>query len=112
MRNLISGLLPASLLLSSCNATDDHFIVEDRDGKIARADVHLCGRVTSLQKHGDEFIGKAKIDCEGRGAVSIQLIDGQAVSCEVGYVTPGATQAFHFALEESKCQSGGALEFM
>lgn len=112
MRNLISGLLPASLLLTSCSATHDHFIIEDRDGRIARADVHLCGRVTSLQKHGGEFIGKAKIDCEGSGAVFIQLEDGQAVSCEVGSVTPGATQAFHFALEGSKCQSGGAIGFM
>jgi len=87
-------------------------LVSDPDRRIAGADVHLCGDKVSLSKHGQEFVGKARVSCEGTGSVLLHLKDGRLVPCEVGYVTPGAIQAFRFRLQGTECRSDGAMGFM
>ena len=112
MRNTLWAILISSLLLGACSRTENHFIVEDPDSQIARADVLLCGRKVRLSNEVAQYIGKAEVDCEGEGTLSIQLKDGATVSCKVGYVTPGAIQAFHFALEGRECRQAGTMGFM
>lgn len=97
-------LICLGLELSSCKRVSNEFIVRDPGGVISSAELRLCGKSLQLAKSEGEIRGKMSITCEGEGSISVRLSDGRETSCPVGYVTPGAEQAFEFAIENGQCR--------
>jgi hypothetical protein len=71
--------------------------------EISSARVNLCGKNSALTKHDSEFKGWVAITCEGEGHVVVMEAHGREIFCHIGYVTPGADQAFGFTVENGRC---------
>lgn len=93
-----------ALLGASCTATENEFIIHDPENAILSAELRLCGQRLELARHQDAVRAKVPVRCEGAGSVLLELSGGAETVCPIGYVTPGATQAFEFAISDGACQ--------
>ena len=103
---LLCLMLPA---LAGCNRVENRFTIDDPEGRIASAQIQLCGSTTKLDQTGNRFTASQAITCEGEGDILVQLADTQEISCHIGYVTPGAEDEFKFEIKDSQCEPKGTL---
>ncbi len=91
-------------LLGGCSPTvENTFRVDTSGDPAAVAVLMLCGKETDLARQGDMLTVALPIICEGDGEVRVRLTSGRQVTCQVGYVTPGAMQSFSYLLHEGAC---------
>lgn len=88
--------------LSSCERASNEFIIRDPEDVVSSAELRLCGERLQLTKSGGEIRGEMPITCEGEGGIQVRLSDGRETVCRIGYVTPGAEQAFEFVVENGQ----------
>jgi hypothetical protein len=89
------------LLIAGCDRVENTFDVQAPGA--SSAELQLCGKVTRLDQSSDRFSAARAIDCEGDGKIIVRLQGRPAVSCVVGYVTPGAVQHFRFSIDGDQC---------
>lgn len=101
-----AGALIVSLTLivgvAACGGVPNTFRVK-ADRNVASAELRLCGKKTLLQRRGGSFVGTQIVTCEGGGEIMIRS-ENSSMSCELGYVTPGAPQDFSFVVEHGICR--------
>lgn len=97
--------LVIALGVFGCSKEINQFDIRDPIGQAVSARLELCGESTALVRSGDRFRMTKVANCEGQGKITVVLGDGRAVSCPIGYVTPGAAQRFVFAIVGSRCVS-------
>jgi hypothetical protein len=93
-----------TLVLVACSpGTSDSFDVRIADGAAMTATLKLCGEEVALVRKGDHFTGTRRTRCEGGGEIVVAFSDRPPVSCNVGYVTPGAAQDFSYVVQGGAC---------
>ena len=90
--------------LFSCKRVMNEFSVRDPEGVVSSAELQLCGENRELRTADGAFKGRLPISCEGEGRISIRFEDASQTTCHVGYVTPGAEQAFDFVVRNRECR--------
>jgi hypothetical protein len=99
---LLLSLVAAFL---GCTRVENTFVVSDPGGKVATAELRLCGSKLQLIRSDGQLSGKSLITCEGEGKIVLTLSEGREISCHIGYFTPGAEQRFLFLLKNDQCRA-------
>jgi hypothetical protein len=97
-------LAVAILASAGCTKERNAFTVDDPQGVVARADLHLCSSSVQLARHDKRFSGDQPADCEGDGEVLLHLSNGRTISCPIGYVTGDLGQRFDFVVKNGECR--------
>ena len=91
------------MVLAGCSRVPNTFTVHDPGHLVRSANLRLCGTETPLVRMNNEIELSLPINCEGEGQIALTYEDNRMRGCHVGYVTPGAKQAFRFRAEPSSC---------
>jgi hypothetical protein len=93
-----------ALFVAGCaTAVENTFTVDIAAEPDAIGVIQLCGRATPLARIGTRLVAAVPITCEGGGELRLTLSNGAEVTCQIGYVAPGAEQRFDFKLARGAC---------
>jgi hypothetical protein len=94
-----------TIALAACTNSRNYFIVQDKFGEAASAELQLCGKKRPLEKVGTEFKGQLDVSCEGSGKIVVRLKNKTETTCLIGYVTFGMVDTFDFVIQEGRCEA-------
>lgn len=104
MGRVFFTVISSSMLMSCLPDTIDTFEVNSEPGQLVSGVLQLCGETKDMHLTETGLRLSHAISCEGTGSIEVRTSSGEAVTCNVSYVAPGAdSRLWRFRVDQSRC---------